>query len=92
MRWVAADPAELLWVHSEAGAVVLHRPSGKTHFLNEASVILLQGLTEAPACEAEAASWLMAGQVSEPGSLLIGQVTSILQRFEQLGLVRRRLK
>lgn len=89
MRWIAVEPDDLLWVHFDDGAAVYHRPSGRTHFLNAASVVLLQGLSEAPAATAEAASWLASGVAPQSGPPLLERVEKILGRYENLGLVRR---
>lgn len=72
-RWAAAPAAHFAWADWSDGHVLYHRPSGKTHFLNEAGAALLRELLADPG-EAFAADESLHG---------------LLLRFEALGLVER---
>jgi PqqD family protein of HPr-rel-A system len=87
-RWVAADPDDLTWVHWPDGAAVFHRPSGKTHFLNPASVLLLDQLARRSLTSREAGLWLAQHQRAQADAGYLVQVQSILFRFGQLGLAK----
>lgn len=66
-------PAQFAWAHWSDGHVLYHRPSGKTHFLNEAGAALLRELLANPAETFDA----------DPA------LQGLLLRFETLGLVER---
>lgn len=72
-RWIAPPAAEFAWADWSDGHVLHHRPSGKTHFLNEAGAALLREMLANP------------GEAFEADPALYG----LLLRFETLGLVRR---
>lgn len=86
--WVAADPEQLVWARWDDGATLLHRPSGKTHFLNPASVFLLELFGRGPLDARDAAAALARQERVEPSPAYVAQIEVILRRFEQLGLVR----
>lgn len=85
-RWIAADPSDLLWVRfADGGAALYHRPSGRTHFLNPTSVVLIERLNE----KAATAEELAAGLAGQGDVRFAADVASVIDRFEQVGLVRR---
>ena len=87
--WVAAPVAEMLWSGAGDDYVLYHRPSGKTHFVNAATRQLLTQVLSEPRDLAAAAAEL-AGLQSVPFDAdFVAQVGSLLQRCEELGLVRR---
>lgn len=71
--WRAAPAGQFVWAHWGDGHALFHRPSGKTHFLNEAGASLLRELLAAPGDPFEA----------DPS------LHDLLLRFEALGLVER---
>jgi PqqD family protein of HPr-rel-A system len=100
-RWRALAARDLSRMGFSDQQVVFHRPSGKTHFLNNTACTLLElvseqlldetGLARAlaerhPELEALDSSRLEAGHGSS--SVLSEHVRGILLRFEELGLVR----
>ena len=94
LRWRAAPPGEIHWAEWGDRFVLFHRPSGQTHFLNEASARLLQQvLVQGPLDVHDAsvglvlALGLAAEQARDPGYLR--QVFGLLVRLEELGLARR---
>lgn len=72
-RWIASPAAEFAWADWSDGHVLHHRPSGKTHFLNEAGAALLREMLANP------------GEAFEADPAL----QELLLRFETLGLVER---
>ena len=79
---------DILWVSFDDDFVVYHRPSGKTHFLNEASKILL---TELLADAKDLPSILDAFAVEdseEHSEEYAHQMKGMLARLEDLGLIQ----
>ena len=98
VSWQAAPSVEFEWAELDDGCVLFHCRSGQTHFLNAASVTLLQQiLIEATDLEGACRSFtiLRAGGVDdtindrEPTPEFRKHLRTILDRFEELGLVRR---
>lgn len=93
LRWRAAPPSEIRWAAWDSSFVLFHRPSGKTHFLNEASALLLQQVLVQPLDVHATAARLAplcgapADQAAAPAYLK--HVFGLLVRLEELGLVRR---
>lgn len=85
--WQACDPDDLLWAHWGNDHVVFHRPSGQTHFVNEATAYLLQeGLVRpTPLAEITRALGAHAGDGADE---FVAHLEDLLSRFEALGLVR----
>lgn len=69
--------------------MVHHRPSGKTHFLNSASSLLLREILLDPMDPETASAHLAAAQGSDPEPEFEEYVAGLLIRFEELGLVER---
>ena len=88
--WAAGPPDDFLSFTSEGGGYVLyHRPSGKTHFVNEPAWILLsQALCEPKSLDALTDD-LARLQDVEASDDLRAYIESLLLRFEELGLVER---
>lgn len=89
MRWQAAPAGHYTWADYDGDFVLFHRPSGQTHFVNAATVILLsEVLREARDLE-EAAGDLAAAQQAGVGPDFAPRVLGLLLRLEELGLVER---
>lgn len=94
-RWRACEPGAIVWVCWDDDFVAYHRPSGKTHFLNTSSHYLLSDLLLEPrdaeavrrAFEAPAAN--TDGNTDDDSDDLQREVESLLDHFEQLGLIER---
>ncbi len=89
LRWRSISADDILWAEWDDDYVAYHRPSGKTHFLNASSALLL---TEILVEAKDAAS--VTKLLSPSGDLDISrerveQVMSMLARLEHLGLVER---
>lgn len=91
-RWRSADPQQLAWASWDGGHAVYHRPSGKTHFVNAATALLLERILIHPT-GLEAACVALAG--SQHGAdagiddRFMRDVVATLLRLEELGLVVR---
>lgn len=86
--WQACEPEALLWAHWGNDHVVFHRPSGQTHFVNEATVFLLQEALVCPASLVEITQALGA-YAGDGADEFTVHLEDLLTRFEVLGLVRR---
>lgn len=69
--------------------MVYHRPSGKTHFLNEPSVTLLSSILVEPRTLERGAQTLARSLGVEADAGFLHHVEALLLRFEELGLVER---
>ncbi len=89
MKWCACDPADIVWVAFDAEHVAYHRPSGRTHFLNDASRALLTELLPSPQDFDTILEAFGAGVAEEDASAYRGGMEEMLSRLEYLGLVER---
>lgn len=69
--------------------MVYHRPSGKTHFLNAGTFLLLREVLRESLDAAEAAKGLALLQGAHADERFCEHVASLLERLDELGLVRR---
>ncbi len=87
-QWRAVDPASMVWASWDADHAVYHRPSGRTHFVNETSrrliAEILPDIGSAGADTITAALDLPpeAGDVSD-------EIGDLLRYLEALGLIER---
>lgn len=88
-RWRAVAQSEFVWANEGEAPVLYHRRSGRTHFVNAATALLLQEILLEPKDAGEAAAALAAGQAAPEETDLPEQVQAILLRLEELGLVER---
>ena len=87
--WRARSPDEIVWAHFDEDYVAFHRPSGKTHFLNAASHLLIcEILTEARDLDAIVGEFVMDEDGGDPAAHT-AQMRSILDHLEILGLIER---
>ena len=82
-------PASLEWAGWDDDHAIYHRESGQTHFLNASGAVLLREILVEPIGAAEASRRLAAGQDAEPDERFMHEVTALILRLEELGLVRR---
>lgn len=89
-KWQCARPPnEILWAHFDDDYVAFHRPSGKTHFLNAASYLLIcEVLTEARDLKAIVGEFVADEHDSDPAAYA-SQMRAMLDHLENLGLVER---
>jgi PqqD family protein of HPr-rel-A system len=87
--FVSCPIDDILWVSLDDNFVVYHRPSGKTHFLNQSSKVLI---TEILADAKDLSSVLAAFahiDTDAHSEDLARQVTGMLDRLEDVGLIQR---
>ena len=88
--WCAGPAADLVWAEFGDAHVVYHRPSGKTHFLNSATMRLLTRVLTSPHSAASAAERLAADEGALGSDAFFAVVAESLRHLEHLGLVERR--
>jgi PqqD family protein of HPr-rel-A system len=87
--WQSAPAEHVLAAEWDGVYVVYHRPSGKTHVLNEQTLDLLQNVLRTPQTREAALRMLAIRLVLEPDSQFAGYFTGLLDHLEELGLVLR---
>ncbi|HEY8506703.1 MAG TPA: HPr-rel-A system PqqD family peptide chaperone [Steroidobacteraceae bacterium] len=88
-RWRAVSSDELIWAVWDDAYIVFHRPSGKTHFVNESTWLLLTDLLREPRELPAVVEELARLRHLEVNEELRAQIWELLLRFEHLGLVVR---
>ncbi len=88
-RWRSRAPDEIVWFDIAPDFVAFHRPSGKTHFLNAASKLLLTDTLIEPANLPSILGAISSGSVDETVEDYQQQMIVMLEHFESLGLVER---
>jgi len=86
---MASDAADLLWSEWDGEYVLFHKPSGKTHFLNESAWVLLSDILREPRDLPATTLELANRRGVAPDEDLSAYVSSLVLRFEELGLTRR---
>lgn len=86
-RYRTAAAALLIWAEFDGSYVLFHRPSGKTHFLNESSAFLLLQVLQEPRTAEEATEELLTGQVAPIDPSQHQYVRELLRRFGELGII-----
>jgi PqqD family protein of HPr-rel-A system len=88
-KWSAGPAANLAWAEFDDAFIVYHRPSGKTHFLNSATMQLLTRVLTSPHTASTAAERLAADQDAVGDEAFFAAVAESLRYLEHLGLVER---
>lgn len=88
-RWRKCADESCAWFDFGDGAVVYHRPSGKTHLLNEASVRLLTELLQDPLDLPAIAAEFSPGEGGPSQEAFLESLDQMLRRLEQFGLIER---
>lgn len=90
MRGVlVAQAGEFNWLDHGGGYVLYHRLSGKTHFVNPATHMLLTHVFATPADRATAARALADQEGAAADAAFVDQVAGLVDRLEEMGLLRR---
>ena len=89
MIWRSCRQDEFVWAQFGEDFVVYHRPSGKTHFLNAASHLLLTSLLSNPRSFESILDNFGAEVASEDEAPYSAEMNSMLHRLEHLGLIER---
>ena len=99
--WCAVDPGSMVWADWGEDHAVYHRPSGRTHFLNETSRLLIVHVLPAPGTPGAdaatvAAALDLAGDEGDPATAteeiapeITEEIRDLLMHLEALGLVER---
>ena len=85
----AVPQADCIWAEWAGDFAVHHRPSGKTHFVNDATALLLRQILAEPHDAPAAAKQLADAQGADSGPEFEQYVAGLLLRLEELGLVDR---
>ena len=85
-KWTTGAADELIWANWGDAFVAYHRPSGRTHFLNQASYDLLLGFLSTPQDMHAIAAQVGLRPDENPDDL--DELEGFLERFEELGLIR----
>ena len=88
MKWRSCPADECIWVPLDGEFVVFHRPSGKTHFLNAASELLLNDILAEPQDIDSILETFGATVAEQDASAYSERMTDMLRRLEDLGLVQ----
>jgi PqqD family protein of HPr-rel-A system len=88
-RWVAAPAADLRWCSWDGACAVYHRPSGKTHFVNDATRRLLEDVLATPLTATDVPGRLAREQGVEETEEFRTHVWGLLVRLEELALIER---
>ena len=89
LKWQQNPDDDFVWSACGDGFVIYHRPSGKTHLLNDASCRLLRDLLQEPMDLAAIAAEFEPGQDGSQSDDYLERMASMLRRLEQLGLIQR---
>ncbi len=86
-KWRSSRQTDFVWCRWGDNFIAFHRPSGKTHYLNDASERLLTRILLVPMNAAEiAAEFADAGICSDQ---IVDEMILMLGHLEELGLVER---
>ena len=88
-KWRRTSTDEVLWAEWDGNFIAYHRRSGKTHFLNAASELLITEILVNPKDAESVADEFAAEDADDVPDRYLQQITSMLERLEQLGLVER---
>ncbi len=88
-RWRSNTPSDLVWFDVPPDFIAFHRPSGKTHFLNEASKVLLTELLTEPRDLKEILEVFSHDVADDVADGLVERMGEMLEHLEGLGLIER---
>jgi PqqD family protein of HPr-rel-A system len=86
-RWRAGPANELVWSELGTDYVAYHRPSGRTHFFNAATAVLLEHVLAVPRTAAAAADELAAREHAAIDADFVAAVADSLAHLASLGLI-----
>jgi PqqD family protein of HPr-rel-A system len=89
IRWKSNAPDSCVWFDTGDGVVVYHRPSGKTHLLNEPSVRLLTDLSSVSRDLQAIAADFEPAENGPSKDVYLENLAQMLRRLEQFGLIER---
>ena len=89
LRWRSCSQGSLVWRTWGAESVVYHRPSGKTHFVNESSRWLMTDVLREPKSVEDIVAVFAPAGADPDSNELHAEVGALLARLEYLGLIDR---
>ena len=89
LRWRSTAAADCVWTALDGDFVLFYRPSGRTHFVNAATAMLLEHVLVDPQDTEDASLALAAAGLAGDSPALRRHVEELLVRLEELGLVTR---
>ncbi len=88
-KWCSCRPDQITWAIFEQDYIAYHRPSGKTHFLNEASFLLIREiLAEPQSLDTIIKEFVSVENEANPAPYA-SQMRAMLDHLEDFGLVER---
>lgn len=87
MRWRSRPPTDVAWFNAPPDFVAFHTSSGRTHFLNEASKILLVEFLTEPKGLAEVLEFFAVEVADDVSDVQVEQFREMLLHLEELGLI-----
>jgi PqqD family protein of HPr-rel-A system len=88
-KWRNQSPGDVVWAVFGDEFVAYHRPSGKTHFLNAASHLLICDILHEPRNFADIADAFALSETVKHPEGYFEEMKSLLNRLEALGLIER---
>jgi len=88
-KWRSRSSSQIVWAIFDQDYVAFHRPSGKTHFLNEASYLLISEILAEPQSLDTIIRELLSGEDEANPAAYAGQMRAMLDHLENFGLVDR---
>jgi hypothetical protein len=89
IKWRSRAPAEVIWFDVPPDFIAFHRPSGKTHFLNAASKVLLTELLTLPSDFGEILEVFPSDEDGNEAHRHDIGMRNLLAHLEALGLIER---
>ncbi len=89
IKWRSRSSAEIDWFDVPPDFIAFHRPSGKTHFLNAASKVLLTELLTLPRDIGEILEVFPSDEDDDEAHRHIIGMQKLLAHLEALGLIER---
>ena len=87
--WRRRSNDDCAWAKFADGYVLYHRPSGKTHVMNDASVALVTELLSEPTTLADVIGVFRVDGADADEKVLVESMVTLLLRLEEFGLVER---
>ena len=89
IKWCSRAPAEVIWFDVPPDFIAFHRPSGKTHFLNAASKVLLTEILTLPSDFGEILEVFPSDEDDNEAHRHVIEMRNLLAHLEALGLIER---
>jgi len=88
-KWRSRSSSQIVWAIFDQDYVAFHRPSGKTHFLNEASYLLISEILAEPQSLDTIVREFVSGEDEANPAPYASQMRAMLDHLEDFGLVDR---